>query len=368
MKTTRTMRWAASAVGAALFLTPLALAGSASAAPMPAPSSITAHTTIKNAGDSGNQGNVWAKVGLPNGFSRDLTLKLVSHPSAAVWNWAGSVSDHGTGVTVQGAVQPNGTPSTATELHSVPLNFFGSEQYTFSTNANVTSAANHGVPFSITRNGTYYSASPISGGVSSLSTDDATTSAWYALAFPGGTTFTPNTNPAFSYTYKTGCGETWVDANAGAGGNITGKTCSPPHVHPTPPHGHPVTHYFVQASGHVQSEQSNKYLAVVDGRVVQENLNSSNRFAMMLNTSTHTTGLAVLNSHGSVTGWVSIPDSGQATVSHSFTVTDKRGSYYSSADGTDLNNARYSHASGNHQIGWPAVRSLNEQYTSPGQG
>lgn len=365
MKPTRITRWAASAVaGAALVLTPLALAGAATAAPLPAPAPyVSAHTVIKNAGDSGNQGNVWAKVGLPNGFSRDLTLKLVSHPSATVWNWTGSVSDHGTGATVQGAVQPNGTPTTATELHSVPLVFSGSEQYTFSTNANVTGSPNHGVPASIIRNGTYYSTSPISGGVSNLSTDDATTSAWYALAFPSGTTFTANTNPAFSYTYKTGCGEIWIDANVSAGGNITGKTCAPP-----------APHFAIQVHGFVQSEQSHKYLAVLNGKLVQENLSDAGQFAMVINTTTNATGLEVLTSLGHLTGkFVQVPDSGQAFVVNHFAVTSKHGAVYyntqtASPSSHVLNNAQFSLANGNRQIGWlRGAGSSNENYTSPGQ-
>jgi hypothetical protein len=377
MKTTRIARWTAAAVsGAALAFVPLAAANAATAAPAPFQSGATAHTTIKNAGDSGDQGNVWATVGVPNGFSRDLTLTLVSHPSASVYDWTGSVSDHGTGVTVKGAVQPNGTPTTATELNAVPLTFSGGEQYAFTTNKPLSTGPNHGVPASITRNGTYYSASPITGGVSNLSTDDATTSAWYALAFPSGTTFTPNTNPNYSYSYKTSCGETWTDSNTVSGaaaGNITGKTCTsshptpPPTGHPTPPPVHH-THYTFQAVGHVQSEQSHLYLTDVDGNLVQEYYAGSSRFAMVLNHDTGTTGLALVNRHNQMTGYfVSIPDSGQAVFVKHFVQTSKHGSYYSNVGGNDLNNARYSLAPGNHQIGWAPVRSANEAYTSPGQ-
>jgi hypothetical protein len=198
-----------------------------------------------------------------------------------------------------------------------------------------------------------------------------TTSLWYEQAFSAATTFggTGILN-TWSWTYKEtspACHQQWTDSatngdgQGAADGNITGVSC-----HVTPPH--PVVHYTIQAAGHVKSEQSHKYLAVVDDRVVQENLNSSNRFAMVLNNTTHLTGLEVLNSHGQLTGeFVSIPDSGQATVVHSFVRTEKHGSYYTNVDGRVLNNARFSHASGNEQIGWVQVHSANEQYTSPGQ-
>jgi hypothetical protein len=346
MKTTRITRWAASAVaGAAIALVPLALAGSASAAP-----AVTAHTHITNNPDSGGNGN-WSY----DNFNRTLTVT----PGATAGTYTATIHDTGTWSGIVGNFAPNqGGADHGTKItHSVSGVFSGDASYSFTANT-APSAANV--------------AHVLDDHFASASGKN-TTSLWYEQAFTAGTTFggTGILN-TWSWTYNEtspACHQRWTDAFvSGDGqqandGNITGASC-----HVVPPHAHSV--YTIQASGHVQSEQSHKYLAVVDGKLVQEGLNSSNRFAMVISNVTHLTGLEVLTSHGNLSGeFVTIPDGNgtQATVVNHFVQTSKHGSFYSNGDGNDLNNAAYSLFSGNRQIGWAPVHTANEAYTSPGQ-
>lgn len=125
--------------------------------------------------------------------------------------------------------------------------------------------------------------------------------------------------------------------------------------------------YTVQAHGHVMSEQAHRYLGIVDGKVVLSSLGNSSLFAMVKSNTTGLTGLEVLNARGQATGkFVSVPGSGNVTVVNGFAATTKRGSFYNNAGGAFMNNAQYSSALGNRQIGWP-VKSANEEYTTPGQ-
>jgi len=347
MKTTRIMRWTASAVaGAALVLTPLALAGAASASP-----AVTAHTHITNNPDSGGNGN-WAF----DNFTRTLAVTTGTDcgtvpAGSACYDATISDTGHWSGIT--GSFQPNqGSPVSGAKIsHSVSGTFTGGAAYTFTAD-HAPVASN--VPVTLNDNFT-------------AATGKNTTSLWYEQAFAAGTVFggTGILN-TWSWTYKEtspACHQQWTDAAVSgdgqqpADGNITGARC---HVTPPP------AAYTIQASGHVQSEQSSKYLAVVDGKLVQEDYSGSSRFAMVISNATHLTGLEVL-SHGHLSGkFVSIPDSGQATVVHYFVQTSKHGSYYNSGDGHYLNNSGFSLNNGNHQIGWTG-KFANEQYTTPGQ-
>lgn len=346
MKPTRITRWAATAVaGAALAFTPLALAGSASAAP-----AVTASTHVINNLDSGGNGN-WSS----DNFVRTLTVT----PGATANSYTATVRDSGHWSGIVGGFTPNQSGANAgTKItHSVSGTFSGGASYSF-TASTAPSAAN--VAAALDDNFT-------------AQTGKNTTSLWYEQAFSAATTFggTGILN-TWSWTYKEAspaCHQQWVDSavngdgQGATDGNITGASCTPP-----------APHYAVQAHGFVQSEQSHKYLAVLNGKLVQENLSDAGQFAMVINTTTNATGLEVLTSLGHLTGkFVQVPDSGQAFVVNHFAVTSKHGAVYyntqtASPSSHVLNNAQFSLANGNRQIGWlRGAGSSNENYTSPGQ-
>lgn len=339
MKPTRITRWTATAAaGAVLAIVPLA---AASAAPV---TSVTAHTHVLNRPDGGH-GGTWAY----DTFTRTLTVTQNADQSSAPAGdtlYTATIADHGTFSTVGGALAPNQSTAGVKVTHNGTKGSINGT-YTLAVTAPTADGLTGTVPTAENDN---------------FGTPVVTTGDWPKQAFATATGVSVN-GGAYSWVYKTGC-ETWTDSstngdgNLAADGNITGAHCTPP----------PEVHYAIQAVGRVHSLQSHKYLADVHGKLVQEDLSSAGWFAMVLNLSTNTTGLEVLTSHHGLSGeFVTIPDSGQATVGHHFVRTEKHGSYYTNADGNVLNNAAYSLANGNRQIGWAQVHSLNEQYTSPGQ-
>jgi hypothetical protein len=317
-------------------------ATAASAAP-----SVTASTHITNNLDSGGNGN-WSA----DNFGRTLTVT----PGAAAGTYTATIHDSGHWSGIVGSFTPNqGGANAGTKInHSVSGVFSGEASYSF-TASTAPSAAN--VAHALNDNFTAQSGKN-------------TTSLWYEQAFSAGTVFGgTGIQNTWSWTYNEtspACHQHWTDAfvsgdgQLSADGNITGAPC----VVPIPP-----SHLTIQAQGHVQSEWSHKYLTVSDGKLVQEPLGSSSRFAMVEN-SGGATGLEVENGAGHLTGeFVTIPNSGQATVVNHFVVTSKHGSFYYNTQDTSghvLNDSGFSDNDGGHQIGWVKGAFLNEQYTSPG--
>lgn len=330
MKPTRITRWAAYAVGsAALVLTPLALAGSASAAP------LTPHASFPAVLSSSGTG------------------------ASAVWNGTDSVK-----LTV-------GTPSSSTfaqaKLVGAPT-FLPSHEPSFTTDNYAAGSPRWVISLDNGKNLFVYPTgtgqfSPASTNVeiSPAITGDPEYVSW-------STALTEINGTAGSHVVSSAYIVADGDQTAGTTDTIDnvlydGRIIAPVHVPP---------HFHVQAHGHVQSEQSHKYLAVLNGKLVQENLGDAGQFAMVINTSTNATGLEVLTSLGHLSGkFVVIPDSGQATVVNHFAVTSKHGAVYyntqtASPSSHVLNNAQFSLANGNRQIGWlRGAGSSNENYTSP---
>jgi hypothetical protein len=134
----------------------------------------------------------------------------------------------------------------------------------------------------------------------------------------------------------------------------------------------PVTHYVVQAHGHIQQQASKRWITYSGGKLAQASYGGTDElFAVVENPATKATGLETETNSGHLTGqFVEIPNAGQAFVVNHFVVTSKHGAYYYNTQDTSghvLNNSGWSKASGNHQIGWPLTKTGNEQYGTPGK-
>jgi hypothetical protein len=160
---------AAAASGAGVFAATAASAATAGSAVVQ-PTAVRSYTAIShltNRPDSGGNGN-WAN----DDMHRTLTIRLLGSTgtgSSTVYYYSASVKDVGTFKTIDGAYTPNqGAPFTGqVENGSVPGTLRGSASYSFTANAlpNVALVPAH-----------------VDGSADSTST-------WYELAFPKGTTF-----------------------------------------------------------------------------------------------------------------------------------------------------------------------------------
>ena len=175
----------------------------------PAVTSVTAVSAVSNWPETSG----WAT----DNFTRTIVLTR-QHAAASsdcggtaeCWFYTGTIADSGTSTTVDGAASPNGS-STET-IH-------GSLNVTMVGGAHVEFYASNGTPNPGSVPAT------VDGG-----NKPATTSTWYELAFPNGTTFKSGSLTQYSWTYTYGptC-EQWVDSvnpgddGQGSGdGNITG--------------------------------------------------------------------------------------------------------------------------------------------------
>lgn len=189
-------------------------AGAQGPAGQSAVTTVTAATAVTNWPESSG----WAN----DSFTRMMVLTRQHAASSSkcggtpeCWFYTGTLTDNGTATTVDGHASPNGSSSET--IH-------GSFDATLNGGADVEFYASSGTP-----NGTV--PATVDGNISK----PASTSTWYQLAFPDGTTFTNGSLTKFSWTYSntTTC-ETWTDSinpgddgQSATDGNITGNNHCP---------------------------------------------------------------------------------------------------------------------------------------------
>ena len=198
-----------------------ASAGTASAAPHPLLAGSTrAVTTITDRPDSGN-GGTWAD----DSFTRTITITRTGGGPGAYTYTASLTDSRGLFTTIKGALTPNQGGSYAGDVirSQVGGTMNGSADFTFTASALPSSRANAGVPAAENDHG---------------ATPADSTSTWYELAFPAGTTFGGPGIGHWSWSYSAvvvtfsrflGVSEqNWTDAwnngdgNLQADGNIQG--------------------------------------------------------------------------------------------------------------------------------------------------
>jgi hypothetical protein len=172
--------------------------------PAHSPSVFTSRTSLTNRPDSGGNGN-WAL----DTMTRTLTITETGHNGPG-YAYTATVSDTGTFKTISGAYTPNqGPPSTGKRIQgTVQGSVAGTAQYSFTASKLPASSPNLGVPN--TENG-------------APGTPAETTSSWYELAFPAGTTFGGTGIGNWSWTYTTGDGCGQSDSHGQGKGNGQGK-------------------------------------------------------------------------------------------------------------------------------------------------
>lgn len=155
-------------------------AGAASAAPPPP---VHATTTIKNRPDGGN-GGTWAY----DNTTRTITITQTGGTPGA-YTFTAELTDKGTFTTVKGAETPNqgGSYAGDTIKSKVTGRLRGYADFSFTASTLPSSGANAGVPARENDHGTAAANS---------------TSTWYELAFPAGTTFGGAGIGDWSWTYK----------------------------------------------------------------------------------------------------------------------------------------------------------------------
>jgi hypothetical protein len=240
-------RIAAITIAAAAAL--VASAGAASAAPQhlpvlpPGPPTVTAHAVTHLAdrpdGGNGTPDPYWAD----DTFTRDLSITETGSTGtgpATVYDFTATVKDAGAFTTIKGAETPNQGPGYAGDIikSKVTGPMTGYADFTFTATALPSSLPNLGVASNENDHGTAPSDS---------------TSTWYELAFPAGTTFGGTGIGDWSWTYdatvKTVTDKTvwalvrehhrwvwvkevvpvkhtvkqqWTDASSNGGGNLAG--------------------------------------------------------------------------------------------------------------------------------------------------
>jgi hypothetical protein len=165
------------AAGAAL----LASAGAASAAPHQP--TVHASTTVKDRPDGGN-GGTWAG----DSMTRGITITLTGGTPGA-YTYTAELTDKGAFTTIKGALTPNqgGSYAGDTIKSKVTGRLRGYAEFSFTASSLPSAGPNAGVPASENDHGN----PPVN-----------STSAWYKLAFPSGTTFGGAGIGNWSWTYK----------------------------------------------------------------------------------------------------------------------------------------------------------------------
>ena len=160
----------------------LATAGAASAATHPA---TRAQTKITNRPDGGN-GGTWAY----DSMTRSITIKLTGG-TAGAYTFTAKLKDKGSFTTIKGAKTPNqgGSYAGDTIKSKVTGKMTGHADFSFTASSLPSTTLNAGVP--LTENDHGNAPAPAN-----------STSAWYKLAFPSGTTFGGAGIGAWSWTYK----------------------------------------------------------------------------------------------------------------------------------------------------------------------
>lgn len=178
-KVTGTLAVAAAAVAALA-----ATAGTAGAAPHLLLPSVRATTQVTDRPDGGN-GGTWAD----DTFTRTITITRTGGGPGAYTYTAKLTDTRGTFVTIKGALTPNqgGTCAGDVIKSRVEGNLNGSADFTFTASRLPDAGLNAGVPAAENDHG---------------NTPADSTSTWYELAFPAGTTFGGAGIGHWSWTYK----------------------------------------------------------------------------------------------------------------------------------------------------------------------
>ena len=158
-----------------------ATAGAAHAAPQPV--TVHAQTSVTDRPDGGN-GGTWAD----DTMTRSLTITRTGGAPGA-YTFKASLTDKGSFTTIKGALTPNqgGSYAGDTIKSKVTGTLKGSADFSFTASSLPASGFNAGVPVTENDHG--------------LDPSDST-STWYELAFPAGTTFGGAGIGAWSWSYN----------------------------------------------------------------------------------------------------------------------------------------------------------------------
>jgi hypothetical protein len=199
---------AAAAVPAAtagVLLTTTAAASAATATPAVTTAAITHQTNwtaISHLADrtEGGGNGTWAK----DDFYRVMTIKLTGQ-SGGVYSYTATVHDAGSFTAIPGSYTPNqGSPYTDQTIAGPDNGWLtGTAQYSFTATSLPTAGPNAGVP-------------------AYVSGDQGSTSTWYELAFPSGTTFGGTGIGTWGWTYRDTHGQRWADTSANGDGQWLG--------------------------------------------------------------------------------------------------------------------------------------------------
>jgi hypothetical protein len=202
-------RMAAIAAGTAVAL--LAGAGAAAAAPRPnpGPQQVRAQTLVADRPDGGNGSPdpYWAD----DTFTRGLTITLTGG-TPGDWTFTATIADMGTFTTIPREQTPNQAPPYTGDVIGSRVTGImnGRADYSFTASELPSAAPNAGVTAYENDHGNVPSDS---------------TSTWYELAFPAGTTFGGAGIGDWSWSYVAFAWpvfQGWVDASGNGGGDLAG--------------------------------------------------------------------------------------------------------------------------------------------------
>jgi hypothetical protein len=159
----------------------------------------TAISHLTDRTEGGGNGT-WAK----DDIYRVMAIKLTGQ-SGGVYSYTATVYDAGSFTAIPGAYTPNQGDSYAGKVIAGPDSGWvgGMAQYSFTATSLPTASPNAGVPVRV-------------------SGDQGSTSTWYELAFPAGTTFGGNGIGTWGWTYGDSHGQRWADTSANGDGQLPG--------------------------------------------------------------------------------------------------------------------------------------------------
>ena len=162
----------------------------------------TSWTAISHLADrtEGGGNGTWAK----DDIYRVMTIKLTGQ-SGGVYSYTATVYDAGSFTAIPGAYTPNQGGSYLGDTITGPDSGWvgGTARYSFTATALPTAGPNAGVPVGV-------------------SGDQGSTSTWFELAFPTGTTFGGNGIGTWGWTYHDSHGQHWADTSANDDGQQPG--------------------------------------------------------------------------------------------------------------------------------------------------
>ena len=193
------------AATAGLLLTTTAAASAATVTPAVTAAAVahqTSWTAISHLADRTEDGGngTWAK----DDIYRVMTINLTGQ-SGGVYSYTATVYDAGSFTAIPGAHTPNQGGSYAdTVITGHDKGWVGgTARYSFTATSLPTAGPNAGVP-------------------AHVSGDQGSTSTWYELAFPTGTTFAGTGIGTWGWTYRDGHGQQWTDTSANGDGQLPG--------------------------------------------------------------------------------------------------------------------------------------------------